>query len=191
MLDKGERMYTVKRFETSIPVAEYLEGFVDIPTFLEACKACPNYNQVWSCPPYAFDVEEYWKKYEKLELLAAQILFEEAYTERLYTKEELEGILQQVLPVEKQRLTEELMEREKESSGSISLSAGSCQQCREGCTKPEGKPCRFPDKMRYSLESLGGNVGLTLQKLFGIELEWMEEGKLPHHFVLVMGLLIP
>ena len=45
--------------------------------------------------------------------------------------------------------------------------------------------------MRYSIESLGGNVGLTIEKLMGIQLEWMEEGKLPHHFVLVCGLLIP
>ena len=43
--------------------------------------------------------------------------------------------------------------------------------------------------MRYSIESIGGNVGLTLGKLMGIELEWMEEGRLPHYFVLVCGLL--
>lgn len=45
--------------------------------------------------------------------------------------------------------------------------------------------------MRYSIESLGGNVGLTIEKLMGIHLEWMEEGRLPHHFVLVSGLLLP
>ena len=45
--------------------------------------------------------------------------------------------------------------------------------------------------MRYSVEALGGNVGLTVQKLLGIQLEWMEEGKLPSYFVLVGGLLMP
>ena len=84
-----------------------------------------------------------------------------------------------------------LMEEEKKHPGSISLSAGSCQLCKNGCAKPLGQPCRFPDQMRYSIESLGGNVGLTIEKLMGIQLEWMEEGKLPHHFVLVCGLLIP
>ena len=43
--------------------------------------------------------------------------------------------------------------------------------------------------MRYSIESLGGNVGLTVSKLMGIELEWMEEGKIPSYFVLAGGLL--
>ena len=43
--------------------------------------------------------------------------------------------------------------------------------------------------MRYSIESLGGNVGLTVSKLMGIELEWVTEGKVPSYFVLVGGLL--
>ena len=57
------------------------------------------------------------------------------------------------------------------------------------CARAEGLPCRYPEKMRYSIESLGGNVGLTVSKLMGIELEWMEEGKMPSYFVLVGGLL--
>lgn len=43
--------------------------------------------------------------------------------------------------------------------------------------------------MRHSIESLGGNVGLTCSRLMKIELMWMEEGKLPPYFVLVCGLL--
>ena len=45
--------------------------------------------------------------------------------------------------------------------------------------------------MRYSVESLGGNVGLTVQKLLHLHLEWIEENRLPHHFILVNGLLLP
>ncbi len=58
------------------------------------------------------------------------------------------------------------------------------------CTRTEKKPCRYPDQMRYSIESLGGNVGLTVSRLMGIELEWIEEGKMPSYFVLVAGLLM-
>ena len=58
------------------------------------------------------------------------------------------------------------------------------------CKRTEGQPCRFPDKMRYSIESLGGNVGLTISRLMGIELEWMKEGTMPRYFVLVSGLLV-
>ena len=89
----------------------------------------------------------------------------------------------------KQELSDELLEKEKEYKGSISLSAGSCIRCGGNCTRKEKKPCRFPEKLRYSIESLGGNVGLTISRLMGIKLEWIEEGKLPSYFVLVCGLL--
>lgn len=43
--------------------------------------------------------------------------------------------------------------------------------------------------MRYSIEALGGSVGMTIEKLMGLKLEWMEDGTLPHYFVLVCGML--
>ena len=184
-------MYTVKRYEAVISTEEYLEKFVDVETFLQACKACPNYDRIWSCPSYDFDVINYWKKYKTLRLIASKIEFEKDMLERTYEPTELVSILDHVLPVEKQKLTDELLAMEKDVPGSMSLSAGSCSRCKGGCTRPEGKPCRFPDTMRYSIESLGGNVGLTIEKLMGIRLEWMEDGRLPHHFVLVCGLLLP
>ena len=81
-------------------------------------------------------------------------------------------------------------ELEERYPGSVSLSAGCCSLCRpEGCGRASGLACRYPQKMRYSIESLGGNVGLTVSKLMGIELEWVTEGRLPSYFVLVGGLL--
>ncbi len=49
-------MYTVSQYEAEIPVKEYVENYVDVPTFDKACQSCPNYNHSWSCPPYDFDV---------------------------------------------------------------------------------------------------------------------------------------
>lgn len=184
-------MYTLSFHRASISVSDYLTGYVDIPTFLEACRACPNYGKIWSCPPYDFSVEEYWKKYRSLQLLAAKITFNEEIVSQTYTPEEIRRILDDTLFSQKQALSKMLFEEEKIIPGSISLSAGSCSRCPNGCTRVCGKLCRHPEGMRYSLESLGGNVGLTIEKLMGLSLEWMEEGKLPSHFVLVSGLLIP
>ena len=90
----------------------------------------------------------------------------------------------------KEKITAELFEMENTHPGSVSLSAGSCSICGKGnCTRPSVKPCRYPDKMRYSIESIGGNVGKTVHDLLGIQLEWIEEGKVPSYFVLVCGLL--
>jgi len=184
-------MYTLDYYHASVPVSEYLDKYVDVPAFLEACKACPNYGRIWSCPPYDFQVSDYWKKYQSLKLLAVKITFDEESTARTYSQEELNRILNDTLFAQKQHLSALLFEEEKKFPGSISLSAGSCQSCKKGCTRPEGTPCISPKTLRYSLESLGANVGLTIEKLMGLELEWMEEGKLPSHFVLVSGLLLP
>ncbi len=77
----------------------------------------------------------------------------------------------------------------EEETGGTALNAGSCILCPEGCTRPEGKPCRFPDKRRYSLESLGADITATIGDLLGIELKWDREGKLPEYYTLVAGLL--
>lgn len=183
-------MYTTTRHTAEISVPDYLDGYVDIATFFEACKNCPNFGQTWSCPPYDFDVETYWRKYHTLKLLATRIVFDEALTSRTWTQDELNTLYKDVLIPEKQKLSDELFELEKQYPGSISVSAGSCHSCQT-CLRKTGQPCCKPDTMRYSIESLGGNVGLTIRNLMKLNLEWVEEGKLPHHFVLVSGLLIP
>ncbi len=81
-------IYKTERYEAVVSVDHYLEEYVDVDTFLEACKACPNYDKIWSCPPYDFDVLEYWKKYSTLELTAIKIIFDESITGKQLTKEE-------------------------------------------------------------------------------------------------------
>lgn len=171
--------YTLERFETETDIESYINDYVDIDGFLECCKSCPNYGKIWSCPPYDFDPMDIWRAYDRILIVGYRLTFGEDRTEDGMTK---------VLWEIKQKLAEELYAEEEKFPGSQSLSAGNCQIC-EGCAKPEGKPCRFPDKMRYSIESIGGNVGKTISRLCGIEIEWIEDGKLPEHFVLVGGLL--
>ena len=173
-------MYTIERSEKTIKVNEYIEGYVNVEEFLEYCKECRNYEAVWSCPSYDFSPEDYWKEYDEFLVVARKIIFgPDVDVERSF----------EIMHEVKNDMSLELYELEKEYPGSISLSAGSCSMCKEGCTRTEGFPCRYPDKMRYSIESLGGNVGKTVSKLMGYELEWVEEGKLPSYFVLVGGLL--
>lgn len=182
--------YEIEKLEAETDIPSYLKEYVDIPTFLECCKACPNYGKIWSCPPYDFDVEAYWKRFGRLKIFGTRLIFQKEDTERTYTKEELDVILKETLEIEKRRLSGEMERREREIPGSEALSAGSCICC-ESCTRPEGKACRCPEKMRYSIESLGGNVGKTASRLLGAEIEWMEENRLPRCFTLINGLLIP
>lgn len=173
-------------------VEEYLNRCVDVPTFLECCKACENYGKVWSCPPYSFSPEDYWKKYSDFQIVGIKIFLPQEVLSKTYTEERRQELFEMILLPEKEKLNQRLLKMEKEYPGSISLSGGSCQRCeKENCTRRENKSCRFPEKMRYSIESLGGNVGLTVTKYLYEDLLWVEEGKLPEYFILVGGLLIP
>ena len=174
-------MYTIEGSEKTIKVNEYIDNYVNVEEFLQYCKKCDNYEKIWACPSYNFNPEDYWREYDELLVVARKILFGPDVDEaRSY----------EIMLEVKQDMSRELYELEKSYPGSISLSAGSCDLCKEeGCTRTLGEPCRYPEKMRYSIESLGGNVGKTVSKLMGYELEWVEEGKVPSYFVLVGGLL--
>lgn len=171
----------IDTFEKTISVVDYIDGYVNVEEFLACCKECGNYDQKWSCPSFTFDpVEDYWKKYENLYVIGKKMCLAEE------EKHDWQTLMAQV----KAELTETLYAKEAENPGSVSLSAGSCNICGESnCSKKDGQPCRFPDKMRYSIEALGGNVGLTASKLLGIELQWIAQGEVPDYFVLVGGLL--
>ena len=169
-------MYTTTRHEASISVPEYVENYVDVPTFLEACKACPNYDRVWACPSYDFDVLKYWKQYQTFQLLATEITFDEDMLAKEYSRQEIQDILDQVLPPEKKKLSDELLRAEKLNPGSISLSAGSCHLCKDGCTKPHRRLLpqsgsdallhRIPGRQRgaYHRKTSGSETGMDRRR---------------------------
>lgn len=72
------------------------------------------------------------------------------------------------------------------------MSAGHCQICeKKPCARVEGKPCLHPELMRYSVESLGGNVERTVELYLKQKILWIENGRIPEHFMLLCGLLLP
>lgn len=181
-----------EKYEAIVPVEEYMEKCVDVPTFLEFCKKCDNYERIWSCPSFDFDSEDYWKKYQTFQIVGVKIYVPEELLRQSFEEEERNALLKSIILPYKKELDDHLWMKEQQISGTTALSAGSCQNCPPGeCTRLDGKPCRHPGRMRYSIESLGGNVGLTVTKYLNQELLWIKEGKLPEYFILVGGLLIP
>ena len=185
--DTSTMEYTKEFVSGDYPLKEYIEKFVDVEQFLPYCEECPNYGRIWSCPPYDFNPMDIWKAYDTIHVEGTIIRFPEEETLIERTKEEIFEIEKDVCEKEKQLIADKLLAMEDEKS--ISLSAGTCLNCKS-CTRPEGKPCVHPEIMRYSIESLGGNVGLTCSKLLGIELEWVTEGYLPKTLTLISALLI-
>ena len=75
-----------------------------------------------------------------------------------------------------------------EDENSLGLFFGKCNLCMR-CTREFGMPCKMPFKMRYSLESLGAYVDKTVEDLFGYQIQYAKDGKLPEYLIFVGGLL--
>ena len=171
--------YTLYRMETTVDLKAYLSDCVDVPKFEAMCRSCPNYGKRWSCPPFDFDPMEIWSRFDQLHLVAHILEPKAGQT------------VQDVLAAhqeEKSRMLEMLMELEVSHPGSMALWAGTCDLCPV-CAKAEGKPCLMPDKMRHSIEALGGDVGKTAEKYFEYPILWIEGDKLPAYMTLVGGIL--
>ena len=174
-------LYKVQHQQAQVPVAEYLQECVDVDKFLGYCQQCENYNRRWSCPTFDFAPMDICRRFKSLWLVNC-VLTPLPGT----TLEQLLAGLQQ----EKNRLHDALLNMEKQNTGAWVLSAGSCRLCEEGCSRPQGQPCRRPERMRYSLEALGGDVGKTAELYFKQPLVWIEKGEMPAYLTLVGGLLL-
>lgn len=184
-----EKLYKPERIEKTITTREYKEKYVDRNITLKACKECPNYSQNWACPKFNEDIYGLWDEYDNLKLILTKINFTQEALEKTYDMEELGYIIENTLFGERKKLITTLEEYEKQKNGRY-LSAGFCSHC-EKCSRLDGEKCRFPEKCRYSIESIGGLVSETLDEIFDEKLKWidMENGKLPENLSLLMGLL--
>ncbi len=180
--------YSAVPLENKIAVKDYVRDYVDVPRFLECCRACHNYSSKWSCPPYDFDPLSLWGKYGEFWIFGTKLELAPEFAGSDYNAPETNREIRAALSAEKRKLMERALGLEKEHPGSLGLSAGSCDLCAE-CAKKSGSPCRSPELMRYSIEALGGNVGETAEKLLATPIKWVTEGKTPEYFVLVCGLL--
>lgn len=169
--------YRADDFTATLPVAEYMARFRDVPRFLDCCRQCRNFGKSWACPPYDFDVDRTMDGYESAFFVAVRI----TPAERIPIGEA--GAL--LLP-ERKRLERRLLELEKESGGRMFGFTGVCSFCPEGtCTRPSGEPCRHPELVRPSLEACGFNVAQTSEELLGLPMVWSNDGFVPAYLVLV------
>ena len=84
-------MSEIKKLTADVNVEEYYEKYVDFEKFSKLCIAEQEelgYN--WSYPPFDFDVDELWKSYNKLKLIAFKIEFSEEEQANTFTDAELE-----------------------------------------------------------------------------------------------------
>ena len=82
---------------------------------------------------------------------------------------------------------EEMRHLEGQVPGSVALSSGGCNMCKE-CSRKEGKPCRMSEKMRHSLDAFGFDLSAITKEMLGIEILWCRD-RLLEYFTLIHGLM--
>ena len=183
---EGVKPYSVETLTRTVPLGEFRRDLVDVPRFLGCCQACPNCGRYWSCPSFDFDPRELWARYDAIRLVARKLVFERG---RLFPGER-RAFEQEALPKIQTAMAKALLATEAEIPGSLALFPGKCPWCHL-CARAEGQPCRTPDRMRYSIEALGGDCGRAMERYFGETLQWASGDRLPEQIILLGGLLLP
>lgn len=180
--------YVIREEHRSIRTEDYVRDFVDVPKFLEFCRACPRHDQTWACPEFDFDPLDIWASHRWFHLNARVMEFTPDQPRTGLSREELLDDVTTMFHREKRQAHRELVALHRRVAHSTPLSAGACELCEE-CTRAEGKPCRIPDQLFHSIESLGGDVSATMTRLFGHPVQWSDGTSLPDSYLLVTGLL--
>lgn len=180
--------YKTENLYAECDMEQFIARYVDVPRFLECCKLCPNYDKKWSCPNFTFNQLKYWKQYNHIKLYGTKILLDTAMRGMKYEGDAYYYITS-IIAAEKGKLMQQIWQMEREIWQSKGLFAGDCQLCAR-CAKIDGKPCRWPKLMRYSIESIGGNVQAITEELLGTKILWVGKDKeIPPYFTLVTALL--
>lgn len=115
----------------------------------DACakNTCGQYGRTWGCPPAFGDLEESRKIIQKYK---SGIIVQSV--QELEDSFDFEGIAE--LGKRHSKNFKALMARLREDYPDLMpLGTGGCSNCKE-CTYPDA-PCRFPDKLTYSMEGFG------------------------------------
>ena len=180
------RGYNLKLTVRETGLADFVQAYQNQEKYLAYCRECDNYDAKWSCPPMGIDTVEFLSPYSYVTVAAVQMIYHEDVVVSTPEDRVKDITLGTIMPV-KTAFHDAMLDAEREVPGSITLSSGGCTLCRH-CTRPGGKPCRQPSRMRYSLDSFGFDLSAITEDLLGIKLLWCR-GKLPAYYTLIHALL--
>lgn len=145
----------------------------DYQLCLEACKdSCENYNKMYCCPPHSPPLNVIGKNYDYLVVHALKI-------NHTTLKPVLNSIriINTVAKCLQNKFFDCSCEEFKKLNYKIKiLENGACNHCAT-CACQEGKPCKYPDKMNFSLESTGIDVNKLMVQSFDLPLKWFTREK--------------
>lgn len=180
-------MYTTQVKTANLPVSRWLADYCQPQRFKDACAACPDYGNVWSCPPGVPDAQQAFAPFRTVHIIGVQVLYSPETIAAAQTPELTERLREESYGVVKKALLSTMLELERAFPGSWTVAAGRCEQCKR-CTRRDGLPCRKRSRMRYSFSAFGFDLGKIAQELLGLELLWANQG-LPDYNVAIAAFL--
>lgn len=182
--------YKTEILRGSCPMPEFIQKYVDVKKFLGFCKVCKNYDRRWSCSHHDFYPIDFLNRYSDVRLIELLIKPDKKALKGLVCEDySVPDEINEMIKIEKKRLTKYMRREEKQVHDSVYLFAGACEIC-EYCTREDGLPCRYPDRMRYSIESLGIDLSKISENFFNVKVGWMKGEDFPDHLILICALLI-
>ena len=149
--------------------------------FIKMCKeGCKNYGNKFSCPPCSPSFLEIVGNQEGILVIMFLMNLREINSAE-YNK------LRIANSIMKSRIDKVLRSLETRSNTKF-LSTGSCRLCRT-CNLKLKKPCKHPEKMRFSLESSGVDCNYLSTKFFNKPLLWFKDQKAPEYTAVLGGLI--
>lgn len=131
------------------------------------CKNCPNFQKVWSCPPYDFSEEEYIHNYKFAYIIGAKLNYSDIreYVDKLICNSmDNIHISTDIYYKLREIVDKNMFSMENLYNDSKILLGGKCTLCNE-CAREKNSPCLHKDKLRYSLESLGFEVSSITENI--------------------------
>ena len=182
--------YTVTTKQATMAADEFISRYRDVERIGAFCLQCTGYGKSWSCPPFDFDPRTQSDGFSEVTLMGTTIECDEETRIACKNTEQSTATGREAMQEVWKTLLPRLYEMERNTPGSRCFTFR-CVLCPEGCTRPEGKPCRHPEMMRHSLESVGFDIEAMTREMLNIELEWSTDGSLPKHITLVTALFTP
>ncbi|MEG2119874.1 MAG: DUF2284 domain-containing protein, partial [Pseudoflavonifractor sp.] len=168
-------------------VERWLADYCCPERFSALCEACPNYGQVWSCPPGVPPARDAFAPYGSACVIAVKVIYDEETRAAAVTPEETARLRRESYEKVKRALWEGLLEREAAHPGTYTVAAGRCEACAV-CARQEKLPCRAPEKRRYSFSAFGFDLTPMAEELLGVKLLWAKTG-LPEYDVAMAAVL--
>lgn len=152
-------------------------------SFAKLCRdGCPDYNSNWSCPPHS---PTFLSEAAGLPQALLVVYFSElSHFEPIAANERI----RQAHTILRLNMEKHLHALEKIHQGRT-LDGGICRFCVRCTCADQSGPCRWPQKMRYSMESLGLDVAAIAKDCLDFPLAWGTAEDLPR-YVSAIGCLM-